>query len=414
MRVTFVMMGWENLSVQYISSYLKQRGHEVRLAYAEISQREEEIAKARNALYEEESVLSNELEETRRASAEIGPRRLELEETSRTLSQEQFSKDERSRLSEIMASLVGLGYDATNHKNMKDRFQELEQYSNLNQALVDAIELQPRESESLEGIERNMIRRKESVADDKKRLEESDHELQTLETVENRIRQSRITLEGLETQEREFLAEQKSLNDRISNLAEIEARMGFMGYQKDDLVREKGIYDELAVAFGSNGIQALIIESSIPQLNTDANELLGKLTNHGLSLKLQLREGRRERRTGIPSEELEIMIGDEWGGTRSYETFSGGEAFRIDFALRIALSKLLARRSGAPLPILFIDEGFGSQDARGQERIRETIQSVQDDFDKIVVITHIEQVKDAFDTRIEVNKTSMGSTFAVV
>ncbi|MEO2043137.1 MAG: hypothetical protein ABGX43_00925, partial [Nitrospinaceae bacterium] len=33
MRVTFVMMGWENLSIQYISSYLKQRGHEVRLAY---------------------------------------------------------------------------------------------------------------------------------------------------------------------------------------------------------------------------------------------------------------------------------------------------------------------------------------------------------------------------------------------
>jgi len=33
MRVTFVMMGWENLSVQYISSYLKQQGHEVRLAY---------------------------------------------------------------------------------------------------------------------------------------------------------------------------------------------------------------------------------------------------------------------------------------------------------------------------------------------------------------------------------------------
>ena len=33
MRITFVMMGWENLSVQYISSYLKQQGHEVNLAY---------------------------------------------------------------------------------------------------------------------------------------------------------------------------------------------------------------------------------------------------------------------------------------------------------------------------------------------------------------------------------------------
>ena len=78
--------------------------------------------------------------------------------------------------------------------------------------------------------------------------------------------------------------------------------------------------------------------------------------------------------------------------------FSGGEAFRINFALRIALSRLLAQRSGAPLPILFIDEGFGSQDASGQERLREAIQSIQSDFQKIIVITHLEGIKDSFPT----------------
>ena len=130
-------------------------------------------------------------------------------------------------------------------------------------------------------------------------------------------------------------------------------------------------------------------------------------------LKLQVQEGRRERRIGIPSEEMDIKISDEVG-TRSYETFSGGEAFRINFALRIALSKLLARRSGAPLPILFIDEGFGSQDTAGQDRLREAIQSIQTDFEKIIVITHIEQIKESFPNRIEVTKTSNGSTFVVV
>ena len=93
--------------------------------------------------------------------------------------------------------------------------------------------------------------------------------------------------------------------------------------------------------------------------------------------------------------------------------FSGGEAFRINFALRIALSKLLAARSGAPLPILFIDEGFGSQDADGQDRLREVINSIQDEFQKVLVITHIEAIKDSFPVRIEVEKTSSGSTFTV-
>ena len=150
----------------------------------------------------------------------------------------------------------------------------------------------------------------------------------------------------------------------------------------------------------------------MPQLEADANEILGRLTENRMFLKLELREGRRDRATGQPSEEMDIRIADEVG-TRSYETFSGGEAFRINFALRIALSKLLARRSGAPLPILFIDEGFGSQDRIGQERLTEAIQSIQNDFERIIVITHIEQVKDAFPVRIEVVKGPTGSTFTI-
>ena len=61
-----------------------------------------------------------------------------------------------------------------------------------------------------------------------------------------------------------------------------------------------------------------------------------------------------------------------------------------------------------------VDEGFGSQDSAGQERLIEAIRSIQDDFEKIIVVTHIEQIKEAFPVRIEVTKTEMGSTFAVV
>ena len=56
-----------------------------------------------------------------------------------------------------------------------------------------------------------------------------------------------------------------------------------------------------------------------------------------------------------------------------HELFSGGEAFRIDFALRIAISKLLARRAGTALQTLIIDEGFGSQDEEGLAHIMEAL-----------------------------------------
>jgi len=93
--------------------------------------------------------------------------------------------------------------------------------------------------------------------------------------------------------------------------------------------------------------------------------------------------------------------------------FSGGEAFRVNFAVRLALSEVLAQRAGARLQSLVIDEGFGSQDAQGRQRLVEAINLVRPDFAKILVITHIDELKDVFPTRIEVEKTDRGSTVRV-
>jgi exonuclease SbcC len=124
-------------------------------------------------------------------------------------------------------------------------------------------------------------------------------------------------------------------------------------------------------------------------------------------------ETERETKEGEARETLEIQVGDELG-TRSYEMYSGGEAFRINFAVRIALSKLLARRAGAQLRALFIDEGFGTQDSLGRERMIAVINSIQEDFDRILVISHLDEIRDAFPARIEIVKTAEGSQVRVL
>jgi exonuclease SbcC len=94
--------------------------------------------------------------------------------------------------------------------------------------------------------------------------------------------------------------------------------------------------------------------------------------------------------------------------------FSGGEAFRVNFAIRLALSRVLAHRAGARLQTLVIDEGFGSQDADGRQRLVEAINMVSAEFKKILVITHLEELKDAFPARIEVSKATTGSRVEVM
>ena len=101
------------------------------------------------------------------------------------------------------------------------------------------------------------------------------------------------------------------------------------------------------------------------------------------------------------------------GSSRRDTKPTRGEAFGY-FSIRLALARLLSRRSGAQLRTLVIDEGFGNQDAEGRQRLVEAIGQVQDDFDMIIVITHIEELREQFPNRIEVEKGPSGSRVSVI
>jgi exonuclease SbcC len=132
-----------------------------------------------------------------------------------------------------------------------------------------------------------------------------------------------------------------------------------------------------------------------------------------MSLHFETQAVYKDAKRADKKETLDIKISDSSGNYREYNMYSGGEAFRVNFALRLALSRVLAHRAGARLQTLVIDEGFGSQDADGRQRLIEAINQVRSDFQKILVITHLDELKDSFPARIEVEKSAAGSTVSV-
>jgi DNA repair protein SbcC/Rad50 len=157
----------------------------------------------------------------------------------------------------------------------------------------------------------------------------------------------------------------------------------------------------------------LLIEQAMPQIEAKANEILDRLSDGQMSIRFVTQTEYKDRKREDLRETLDIQISDS-AGIRNYEMYSGGEAFRVNFAIRLALSEILAQRKGARLQTLVIDEGFGSQDIQGRQRLIEAINLVKNDFAKILVITHLDELKDAFPTRIEVEKTERGSTIHVL
>jgi exonuclease SbcC len=181
------------------------------------------------------------------------------------------------------------------------------------------------------------------------------------------------------------------------------------GRERQRLAEEKGLYDELREAFSKKGVPALMIEAAVPEIEAAANHLLSRMTDGRMHVRFNTQ---RETLAGDVRETLDIQIADELG-TRAYELYSGGEAFRVNFAIRVALSQLLARRAGTQLQTLIVDEGFGVLDAQGREHLVQAINSAQDDFARILVVTHIDELKDAFPARIEITKTAQGSEIVV-
>ena len=202
-----------------------------------------------------------------------------------------------------------------------------------------------------------------------------------------------------------------SLQSRQQHLATIAEQATVVAARRRELERDEWLYGQLVEAFSKDGIQALVIESAIPEIEDEANAILRRLTDNRIQVTI---ESLRDLKGGGSRETLDVKIADELG-ERSYELYSGGEAFRTDFALRIALSKVLVRRAGTRLRTLIIDEGFGTQDARGLEQLTAAIQQISNDFDKVLVVTHLDEMKDAFPVRIEVTKDPVrGSRFEII
>ena len=102
-------------------------------------------------------------------------------------------------------------------------------------------------------------------------------------------------------------------------------------------------------------------------------------------------------------ETLDISVSDP-DGARPYESYSGGERARLNFALRIALARLLAGRRGAESRLLAVDE-LEYLDELGQEQLVGVVRSVAADFDRVLVVSHSSSLRDVFDDVLVVGKS---------
>ncbi len=325
---------------------------------------------------------------------------------------EDFAENARKSLASINEDLKKIGYQVDAH--------DAERKKELDLRIADA-ELKKLEHgrSTLAPLEREIKELEKNIGTQKKELKKQESELEIAtaglaaalsETPD--INEAENEMLSLQEEENRIRLDVGAAQQEVNVLVNLKKRSTELIVNREALAKKVAKYKSLERAFGKDGVPAMLIEQALPQIEVKANEILERLSGGSMSISFSTQAVYKDKKREDLRETLDIIISDI-AGRRDYEMFSGGEAFRINFAIRLALSEVLAQRAGARLQTLVIDEGFGSQDEVGRQRLIQAINLVKEDFEKILIITHIDALKDAFETRIVVEKTDRGSTVRV-
>lgn len=391
---------WREAQARHDS--LKTAADEARRATRELSDVEQRVARHETQIEEIE----------RRHGEWLAGGRPALEAAQAQLAEQSFAVEERAALGDLQRQLTAVGFDAKAFAAAR--------------AALDALAAAPDEHERLLRAEAAVKPLEEGLLEldrQRERLVKREVELRGRhEAGRARLDELAAGIGDLTTAEAELVRAREAAiavekvviaaDQRVAVLAVRRADRQKVVTEKTALARRAAMLRQLEEACGRKGIQVLLIEHALPEIEDYANNLLESLTGGEMRVSFDTQRAGKSKQDNL-IETLDIKIADTTG-ERPYENYSGGEKFRVNFAIRLALSQVLARRAGARLRTLVIDEGFGSQDPDGRQRLVEAINAVHDEFACILVITHIDELRDKFPARIDVEKTPAGSRLSVV
>jgi exonuclease SbcC len=215
----------------------------------------------------------------------------------------------------------------------------------------------------------------------------------------------------IERKKEEVVAESERINSslleatKLSERAAGEAR-GVQG-ELDSLVDAEKKLEELEgdLAYALKLSELLksfrtsLVARIVPTLSQTASELLSQLT-----------EGRYNSLT--LNDKYDISI-EDGGVDYALERFSGGESDLANLCLRLAISRIIAERAGTQgIDLLVLDEIFGSQDASRKRNLMASFNALANQFRQIILITHIEDIREHLSSIIEVYMDENGDSHA--
>jgi exonuclease SbcC len=202
---------------------------------------------------------------------------------------------------------------------------------------------------------------------------------------DERYQAAESSVRGLEIR---HAALQGDLKAAETSLDSVQSRIAERAKRLEDVERlraDLALHEELDTAF--QDLRTELNAKLRPDLSELASRFLTDLTEgryHELDLDKEYRINVREDEVPKP-------------------VLSGGEEDVSNLSLRLAISQMVAERAGQPLSLLVLDEIFGGLDEVRRQSVIELLRRLADRFPQVILITHIETVKEGADRVLRVS-----------
>ena len=223
-------------------------------------------------------------------------------------------------------------------------------------------------------------------------------------TIDEEIRSIQNNKKELESKLRELhaiIVGNKTILKNVENLniefKEIEEEYKVVGELADLANGKKAPY----ISF-----ERYILASYFEDIIEAANIRLEKMTGDRFSLIRKTSKSKGARQKG-----LELEIYDNYtDSSRDVSSLSGGESFKASLSLALGLSDIVqSNAGGVSLDTMFVDEGFGTLDPQSLDNAIDSLLELQRGGRLVGIISHVEELKERIDAKLEVTSTSKGS-----
>jgi ribose-phosphate pyrophosphokinase len=230
--------------------------------------------------------------------------------------------------------------------------------------------------------------------------DKSEHEAKRKE-LETNISKLNFSEENYKKLEEQVLNAEKAYNATKLETAKAEGELKQIKAIYDRILdSEKGYKEKLKVIKSRQDELNHLIELDrfygqfLEKLNNLARPEISELASRFLA---ELTDGRYQ--TLELNEKYEICLYDD-GEIKP--VISGGEEDIANLCIRLAISQMIAQRSGKGLSLLILDEVFGSLDENRRSNVVSLLNSLTNSFDQVILITHIDDIKEGIDNIIKV------------